>query len=196
MRIAAMATMVVFAGMLAHARKPVQPEKLRLSVCTEVVADFRFAAQSQGIASKMFAALGVRINWRQGLGGCPPQGILITLSDRTPPGLLPGALAYAMPYQGAHIRLFYDRIAQSGPALLPHLLAHVLAHEIAHILQGIVQHSDQGVMKAHWTQDEYNGMLRKPLDFTGEDIDMIYRGLAARAARSTVVTVAARQKRY
>jgi hypothetical protein len=192
MRIAAMATMTVFAGMLAHARETVQPEKLRLSVCTERVADFRVAAQSQAIASKMFAPIGVRIDWRRGLGGCPPQGILITLSDRTPPGLRPGALAYAMPYEGAHIRLFYDRIAQSGPALMPRLLAHVLAHEIAHILQGIAQHSDQGVMKAHWTQDDYNRMLRKPLDFTSEDIDIIHRGLAARAARPTGVAVAAR----
>jgi hypothetical protein len=192
MRIAAMATMAVFAGMLAHARETVQSEKLRLSVCTEGLADFRVAAPTQGTTSKMFADIGVRIDWRQGPGGCPPQGILITLSDRTPPGLRPGALAYAMPYEGAHIRLFHDRIAQSGAALLPHLMAHVLAHEIAHILQGIVQHSDQGVMKAYWTQDDYNGMLRKPLDFTSEDIEMIHGGLAARAARSTVVAVAAR----
>jgi hypothetical protein len=47
MRIAAVATMAVLAEMLAHARETVQSEKLRLSVCTEGLADFRIAAPPQ-----------------------------------------------------------------------------------------------------------------------------------------------------
>jgi hypothetical protein len=94
-------------------------------------------------------------------------------------------MAYAMPYEGAHIRLLYDRIALTGPKLLPNLLTHVLVHEIAHILQGVPRHSDEGLMKARWTQEDYNSMLRKPLEFTSEDIDLILEGLKARTAPLT-----------
>jgi hypothetical protein len=154
----------------------------RLTVCTEGLADFVVAAQSRAMASKMFATIGVRIDWRQGLAGCPPQGIQITLSDWTPPSLMPGALAYAQPFERAHIRPFYDRISQNGTVLLPHLLAHVLVHEITHVLQGSDWHSREGVMKAHWTEKDYYRMLRKPLGFTADDIELIHRGLSTGAA--------------
>jgi hypothetical protein len=42
----------------------------------------------------MHAAIGVTIDWRRGFGGCPPQGVRITLSHFTRPAPLPDALAY------------------------------------------------------------------------------------------------------
>ena len=104
-------------------------------------------------------------------------------------------MAYAMPYEGAHIVLFYDRIAVSGRALLPHLMAHVMVHEITHILPGRRPALRKGVMKAHWGQLDFNRMMGKPLDFTPGDVEMIHNGLLARAAgRDTAeaVLIAAR----
>lgn len=184
MRITAIATMALIAAGVAQAGEAVQTAGRRVTVCTEGGAGFGVQKRAQAIASKMFAGIGVTIDWREGLRGCPPQGILVSLTDRTPPSLFPGALAFALPYEGAHIRLFYDRIAQDRPAvLLTPLLAHVLVHEITHILQGINQHSAQGVMKAHWTPDDFQGLITKPLPFTDEDVDRIYRGLAIRTGR-------------
>ncbi|MCX6629969.1 MAG: hypothetical protein NTW28_20320 [Candidatus Solibacter sp.] len=57
------------------------------------------------------------------------------------------------------------------------LTAHVLVHEIAHVLQRIDRHSDSGVMKAHWSQADYEVMARKPLPLAAEDIILIRRGL-------------------
>jgi hypothetical protein len=188
MRIAVMATMLALAGIAAQAEENVKADEPSVTVCTEGNTDPRVAAQSQAIASEMYAGIGVRIDWRQGLGGCPPQAIQISLIHFTRPTLLPGALAYALPYEGTRIHVFYDRIAAHGRDLLPYLLAHVMAHEIAHTLQGISRHSEQGVMKAQWTEDDYERMMRKPLEFTTKDIDLIHRGLAAHAIQPEIAS--------
>jgi predicted Zn-dependent protease len=95
---------------------------------------------------------------------------------------LPGALAFALPYEGVHIQVFYNRVqAATEPELTPTVLAHVLAHEITHILQGTSRHSESGVMKARWNHDDYLQMKLKPLSFTEEDEQLIRFGMAGRA---------------
>jgi hypothetical protein len=183
-----MATMAVIAAGMVPAEDTVQAAQRHVNVCVEGRVDFG-VKPAQAMASEMFAEIGVTVDWRQGLIECPPQGILISLTDRTPPDLRPGAFAYATLNEG-QVRLFYDRIAQVKPKLLlPHLLAHVLVHEITHVLEGISRHSAQGVMKAWWTPDDFNMMMWKPLPFTSEDINLIYPGLAARAGSAPTKTL-------
>jgi hypothetical protein len=111
------------------------------------------------LLTKMFPALRVAIE----IGA---DAIVITLSCETPPG---------------HIVVFYSRVCQKmSPARVPVLLAHVLAHEIAHILQGVQRHSESGLMKPQRDDADFFEMARKPLGFTEEDVDLIYRGLDAR----------------
>jgi hypothetical protein len=174
MRIATVLMMAVLAGTAARA------DESTVTVCTDGLAGFRAAAPALPIAGAMFASASIKIDWRETLKGCPPQGILITLGQRTPQEFHPGALAYALPYEGAHIRIFYDRIAARGNALMPHLLAHVLVHEITHILQGVTRHSGQGVMKAQWKQQDFNLMLGGSLEFASLDVDLIHDGIAKR----------------
>src|SRR5689334_16961269 len=110
---------------------------------------FQLAEQ---VASQMISAAGVGIDWRQGLSGCPVEAIRITLSalsDHAPADLPANAMAYALPYEGNHIVIFYDRLQRKVKGTqIASLLAHVLAHEVTHILQGIHRHSDRGLMKA------------------------------------------------
>ena len=180
MRITAIATMATLAAVVAQARETVPELKSGIIVCREGNADFGVKS-AQVIASEMFAAIGVTIEWREGLAGCPPEGILISLIPRTPPGLKPEAFASALPSEN-QIRVFYDRVAEHRPKLLvPHLLAHVLVHEITHVLQPNPRHSTRGVMKARWTKDDICSMMWGPLPFTSEDINLIRLGLAARA---------------
>jgi len=183
MRIAAMATIAALASVALQAKSPIQVEdSTQVTVCMQSLADFSMTARTQGIAAKMFAGIGVKIAWHD-MSGCPAQGILISLSEHAPASFHPGAMAYAMPYEGAHIVLFYDRIEASGHGLLPHLMAHVMVHEITHILQGVARHSEEGVMKVHYGQQDFSQMIGKSLDFTADDVDMIHNGLLARAAR-------------
>jgi hypothetical protein len=187
MKTAATVLLITLMAIPAGAENRIEPVLPKVTICIEGMKDFRIMAQSQAIAGQMLAAAGVKIDWRPGLQGCSAQSILITLSERTPADLHPSAMAYALPYEGAHIRLFYDRITMAGPRLLPRLLSHVLAHEVTHILQGVARHSDEGLMKARWDLNDYNSMLQKPLSFTDEDIDLIHRGVQARNTRLVAV---------
>jgi hypothetical protein len=137
MRSAALATMGLLVAAMAHADESTHvTAEHHVTVCIEGGAGFGVKAHAQAMASQMFAAIGVTIEWEQGQRTCPPQGVLISLTDETPGGFLPGALGYALPYEGAHIRLFYDRIAIGrDPVLAPVVLVHVMVHEITHILQ-------------------------------------------------------------
>src|ERR1051326_1809003 len=112
MKIAAMATLAVIAGTMVRAEEFVPPAERKVVVCMESGAPVGAELEAEALASKIFAGIGVAIQWRRGHRGCPSQAIVISLSFRTPNSLQPVALAYALPYEGAHIRVFYDRIAR------------------------------------------------------------------------------------
>ena len=162
------------------------PERI-VTVCMERGSGFLASFEAQALASKIFAGIGVTINWHFGLEACPSQAIQVSLSQDTPKFQRPGAYAYARPYEGSHIVVYYDRIAECHPKPLVRIvLAHVLVHEITHILEGISRHSDSGIMKARWDGGDFSEMARKPLNFAPIDINLIYAGLAERAAQTTV----------
>jgi hypothetical protein len=124
---------------------------------------------ARATVSEMFEKIGVTIEWPRQERLCPSlSGVIsIKLSNDTPENQFAGALAYALPFEGTRITVFYDRVKRTvEPPVVPYLLAHVLAHEIAHILEGTDRHSDSGVMKAHWDWSDEQQMYRKPLPFT------------------------------
>jgi hypothetical protein len=132
----------------------------KVTVCMQGAITREVEAPATWVASRMFAAIGVTLDWRRGFSGCPSQAIMISLTDNTPTSLQPGVLAYALPYEGTHIRVFCDRITKDhSKALVPHLMGHVLAHEITHILEGVSRHSAYGVMKARWVIEDYGQMV-------------------------------------
>ena len=62
-----------------------------------------------------------------------PGVILIAVSYQTAPTDHPDAWAYAMPCEGTHIVVFWDRILRKVPrGRAPVMMAHVLVHEITH----------------------------------------------------------------
>ena len=170
-----MAAITALLPILAHAQ-----ERVTVCVRQDAVVHGRVLIGAEDVASKLFAEAGVRIKWCY--GHPIKDAISIEFSERTPSDYRPGSLAFTLPYGGAHITVFYDRISTTAPAdLMPTVLGHVLAHEITHVLQRIDRHSETGVMKAHWTNADLDKMVSKRLSFTTEDIELIQRGLAARA---------------
>jgi hypothetical protein len=105
--------------------------------------------------------------------------VVLDFHIHTAPGEHPGAFAYALPYQGSHIVVLFDRFERSagGPRQVSTVLAHVMAHEIAHLLEGVARHSQSGVMKARWDAHDFMQMAVTPLPFDPEDIDLIQCGL-------------------
>ena len=145
------------------------------------------ATRAQEIAGRMFGRIGVALDWRRACRNCPAEAIVVALTTNTPKALLPGALAYALPYEGTHIDVFFDRVHERALHQIDlerDLLAHVLVHEITHILKGTDGHSDSGVMKARWDQKDFDQMRGNGLAFTPKDVNLIRSGMVARAAHS------------
>jgi hypothetical protein len=179
--IAALARLGAQADEFAKLAKPA------VSVCMQTPVDPGIH-QAQATAAKMFAKIGVRLEWRRDQESCPSQAIRIQLSDATPRDYHPGALAFALPYDGLHVQVFSDRIRHMVEARrAPSLLAHVLVHEITHILQGCIRHSAEGIMKTRWDLSDYDRMAWKPMEFTEEDVRFIYLGLATHANQRAAI---------
>jgi len=154
-----------------------------VTICMKLGVDGPPLTRAEQLASKMFAEIGVAIEWSQ-RGDCYLRmaAIVITLSYETPATEYPGTYAFAKPYEGTHIVVFWDRVKHKvPPPRAPILMAHVLVHEVTHILQGIHRHSETGVMKAAWSDDDLFRMGKKPLEFTEQDVVLIHLGIAARS---------------
>ena len=191
MRLTAMVMMMAStaAGVWAAENGEVQR---KVTVCAERGSAGPVANAAEVLASRMFAKIDVHIDWRAA-NSCAGFGnaLTVSISDNTPANQLPGALAYALPYEGTHIVVFYDRIkGQVEGSMVPRLLAHVLVHEITHVLQRVSRHSASGVMKARFNETDHFKMKGKGLGFTKEDIDLIHLGMdwpQARPAENTLV---------
>lgn len=145
--------------------------------------------RAEGLANKMFRAANVEIEWRNGLGShvARPDEVVVTLVRSGQAQFSSKALAWALPYEGTHIEVAYDRVKEAPLSVQPNLLAHVLVHEITHILQGISRHAPTGVMKAHWDGADYKAISMESLPFTAHDIALIQIGLK-RASRAAVAS--------
>ena len=150
----------------------------------------------QGVATRMFAEIGVHLEWRHRQPDAGQaqreQALVIQISADKPDGASEDALASARPFEGSAITIYYQSLkwAEHAGKLAPQLFAHVLAHEIGHNLQRTNAHSHTGVMKAHWTSEDFSQMGRRPLRFEEGDIVSIHAGLAASQARGATLTSA------
>ncbi len=159
-------------------------------VCLNPWTNIVIVRNAEAAASRIFAEIGVELRWQPDLRYCTREhgGIVITLTEGTP-NRHPGALAYASPYEGVHIVVYFDRVREAeSPANVPTLLSHVMAHEIAHILQGADQHSREGIMKRRWESADYMQMRKGSLRFSSEDILLIQHGLDRRAGLASAQT--------
>lgn len=182
MKSTAMTLMMLMAATVVYSESEPSAASHTVTVCLNSgTVSMLTMMRAKALASRMFAEIGISIDWHQASRNCPAQGIVVSMSAGTPANLKPGAFAYALPYEGTHIEVFYDRIGEYvEEPLIEIVLAHVLVHEITHILQGIERHSAQGVMKAKWDAMDYFHMKQQPLSFTPEDVQLIHIGLTAR----------------
>lgn len=186
MKIAALAMMVV-TGAWATGSGPLPLDRVPVCVSEGSIVG---VSQAKGLAARVFLTAGVKIEWHS-MSSCPKSAdaIKVTFSERTNVTRIPGALAYALPYEGTHIVIFYDRVIATDPGnLRPRLVSYVMVHEITHILQRVARHSGSGIMKANWDRKDYSEMRLDNLTFTEDDVALIHLGLAARSTAPTVAS--------
>jgi hypothetical protein len=199
MRVTILIAMAVLVGMSARAEQADQKVEQKVTVYLQNDAGVRadVLSMAKTLAARIFASVGVRIDWRWGEQAesqlLQERAIAVRVTTNfelrhsrrqgyTPEKFNPNAGAFALPDEGIHIVVLYDRLAWSEErtGFAPILLAHVLVHEITHMLQGICRHSMAGIMKANWTLDDYYDMRAKTLSFAPEDIELIHLGMNRR----------------
>jgi hypothetical protein len=194
MKLAAMVVMVAV-GTGACAAEGGRAKAQRVTVCMSHDPGVPATWPAESMASRIFSAIGVKLEWNDGPCPAAPNTLRISVVDQPAKGQPAGALAYALPYEGAHVVVFYEPIERMQCGCMQQLPAYVLVHEITHILEGIARHSPSGIMKAHWDDADYDKIRGRSLVFAPEDVDLIHRGLDVRAdsvAAKAPVLVAAR----
>ena len=188
MKVSVVAASILLVGIHARAGEIGPTPSRTVKICIESgPGEPLVLLQAQATASRIFAAIGVAIDWHRTVHDCrksTEDTIHIHLSAGVNPEHYPGALAYAELSGAGYVEVFYDRVVAIVAARrVAVVLGHVLAHEAAHILEDVNRHSAQGLMKAHWVGNDYLDMAWKPLTFTSEDADLIHRGIDQRASR-------------
>jgi hypothetical protein len=207
MTISRMTTMAAMMGWTAAAlAQSGQPkQKLTVDIYINTHDDSSILlGPGKPMASAIFEKIGVRVNWHDGELGTtrsttrtdsshPAFGIRTV--EHAPQSATPGALAAAqlLDNSGTEITVYRDRVRRflaDHPSLPAVAAGYVLAHELAHVMQGIPRHSDSGILKAHWSREDYQEMTFHKLAFTSSDVDLIAAGLNSRAARQAALVAA------
>jgi hypothetical protein len=162
-----------------------RPDVRQLTVYTlegKTLVPNEVRARAKDMATKVLAGAGVTVEWVKGERPRDPQQtycgerLTIVFDAKAGAGFAAQAMAYTTLNAGwsTEIHIFYDRVsAFPDRTRMAEFLGHVLAHEIAHVLQGSVRHSNEGVMKARWSDRDCAELVRKPLPFTAEDVELI-----------------------
>jgi len=181
MKTTPLVAMVAMAGASLCAGQSAAVQKATVTICLE--PDPLVLMGVRPLVSKMFASIGVRVDWHD-RDSCPVGvGAIQVRMSHNPPSIRKfKSLAFAQPYEGA-IVVFPGRVQELNRNGGPSVLAHVLVHEITHVIEGIDRHSATGIMKDRWDDNDYFQMRRKPLPFAQEDVNLIYDGLQARQGR-------------
>jgi Zn-dependent protease with chaperone function len=184
---------VISSSMITQSQEARPRIDVMVYVKNSKVVPHRTSREARATASWMYARIGVHLAWQDDEPRTPdtftsPMIIEVQFNVGTPRKVHPGALAYASPIaKRGSVIVLWDRIREESGLreLEGAILAHVLAHEIGHVLQGSARHSDIGVMKAQWDEQDFEAMERTPLRFTSTDLDLIKQGLNRRMTRAT-----------
>jgi hypothetical protein len=156
--------------------------ELDIAVCLRLSADvpLMLLVQGENTASELFEDIGIRVHWT-----CNNEAssIGVRVREYAPRDFHKGAFAYALPYahEGDRVIVFYDRFAPmavSTPMVAAIVFGHILAHEIGHVLAGVDSHSESGLMRARWTDEDYMDMRVHKLRFSPEIERYIYQNLS------------------
>jgi hypothetical protein len=149
------------------------------------------------LVSGIYDQIGVRLVWHAGELPERRENFRPAFAIRTAEHPLESATSEALASarivgsSGAEIVIYKDRLERllAGHRTIANVAAaYVLAHELAHVMQGVARHSEAGILKAHWGEDDYHEMAFHKLVFTAADVDLIHRGLAVQQAAAADTT--------
>ncbi len=146
----------------------------------------------------ILAQAGIKMAWKSGEPPAIPDATValrVEFKDATPVRFRPSALGMTEPFTTGipRITVLFDRVQDATigrPQLVDVVLSYVLAHEIGHALTRTDAHSENGVMKAHWDNYDFDRMTRGQLRFTDSERELMERRIedARRGTQSGAVS--------
>jgi len=154
-------------------------------------------AQTEQLATRIFALAGIDARWNMGslsetrnimldfsptdAGGCTaplPAVLQVQVLSHAPNGFPPQALGFSLPCaeRGMQVTLFEDRVetvSRSSHASFYRVLAHALTHELGHVLLRSDLHEKSGLMKAIWTESDWQRAAVTIIPFSLDDMRFI-----------------------
>jgi len=196
-------TTVVLLAAIGASMSAAEKTSTAVTVCDVYLSNHDDSSELLGpgkaVAGAIFAKIGVRLHWRAGelpatqnaVGNADLQKAFgIRTLQHAPESATADALASAriVGLSGTEITVYKDRLQRffdnhrnlAGVAGAG--AGYVLAHELAHVMQGVARHSESGILKANWSNNDFEEMIFHKLAFTNFDVELIHQGLTLQVA--------------
>ena len=147
--------------------------------------------QAERIATRIFAAAGVNLQWRTRLisdetvlvqdfsgttesnCGVPliSNSVQVQIRPHAPAGFAPQALAYSLPCadHGVQVTIYADRVedvSNQTRAVFYRVWGYTLTHELGHVLLKSLTHEKSGLMKGVWSKGDWQRAALAIIPFT------------------------------
>jgi hypothetical protein len=182
---------------------PSTPVTIR--VYDQVPLDRNDLREAEAVAGQVFKRVAVDISWLDvpdpflgppalDYSNNPPAPCLhemgVKIVRSTPPGTAPGVLAMTLPRSRGALQIVvywervqeYQQLNHLANLLCPNIatvLGYVLVHEVGHVLLGSTEHSESGIMRAHWGLPELQKMVWGRFTLAKTESTTIYRRCGA-----------------
>jgi len=189
----------VFLGLLSKAALAQQlPQSVTIVVYDSAHVRAKTLDRTEHIAASILQTAGLQLRWGTGVlqdlvdlgtdftayspGECengPMSAILrVQILSRAPSGFAPQAVGYSLPCakHGIQVTIFADRAAavcERGAPTFGRVLGYAIAHELGHVLLHSNAHEPAGLMKATWSERDWQRAAVSIIPFSPTDVQRI-----------------------
>jgi hypothetical protein len=173
---------------------PQEGMRVTISVYNDAEVAASILGQAEEEASRVFRQSGIEVKWLncplapKGPESCTeavfPTHLQVRIARR-PVGVTASTMGISFlsaDGRGCYADLFYERVEElheSTRVNLARMLGLVAAHEIGHLLLGTNSHAPNGIMRAHWSEEELASVSRGRLFFSGRESQRMREKLSA-----------------
>ena len=160
---------VVLCGWVESAAQ--ERPQLTVVVYNDAGVPARVVESAKEAAERIYRDAGVAVAWKDHndpATGTTELFVRIVRRSLNLPGEDFGIAFVGGDGRGVQADIFYSGIEQltsNSSANPAQVLGHVMAHELGHLLLGMNSHSRQGIMQAHWTDQQLGQMSKGIVKF-------------------------------
>ena len=191
---------------LGHTQAVEKPPSARFEVAVHVYNEARVPGRllkkAESEAARLFGEAHISIRWvhcplsdseRRQYPECDeavpsPLFFLKILPEAMAKSLAKAPHEYGLALQ-TQAYVYFDRLKNRVEDVVPSVgppLGHIIAHEIGHLLLGPDSHAAEGIMRPHWSNQEWEKAVRGRLHFSPHEIRQMHSNIAAWTIRTSL----------